>query len=204
MLRARERVPGGVVGEAMARSAATEAREARAAAAAAGDPDEHAANLVTRGYLPGMLSQLSMRLADTEAEIADEEAKISKTARRDEWVARNVALGRISGADVARMQAAADEGDPETVARLQRRAASLRRQIAEASEAVRPPEARARDAVEEAGRRAQAVLSEVAQLLAEEDAAASRARARLTSERSAFYAARGGRPLVSSGGAGEG
>lgn len=201
-LAAKQRVPGGVVGQAMARSAAAEARDARAAADTVRDPDEYASALVNSGYLPGAISQLSMRLADVEAELADEVDKIGRAARRAERVQRDHAAGRISVADIARMQADTDEGDPGTVEKLQRRADSLRRQIREAAEASMPREAREMDAVAEAGRRAQSIMAAVAQARAEEDAAARQARAKMTADRAKFYAARGGLPFVSSGGAG--
>src|SRR5690349_15707184 len=50
---------------ALARSAADDRRAAREAAAAAADPDERAANLVARGYTPGLLQHLAQRLGDT-------------------------------------------------------------------------------------------------------------------------------------------
>lgn len=59
---------------AQAQARAEDAREA----AAAPDPDERAAGPVARGYLPGQISQLSGRLAETEAALADEEAKIER------------------------------------------------------------------------------------------------------------------------------
>lgn len=69
-----ERQPGNALARAQAQARAEDAREA----AAAPDPDERAAGPVARGYLPGQISQLSGRLAETEAALADEEAKIER------------------------------------------------------------------------------------------------------------------------------
>jgi hypothetical protein len=160
MLSMRQRGSGDVLENALARSRAAEAREARDEAAAARDPDEHAANLITRGYSPGLLSQLSQRLGDTVAELADEKDKLDKAARRQEWAAREHAAGRV---DVFRMQAMmdGDDGDEGRVRLLERRAESLRRQMAEAQEMMAPPQARDLDPVEAASRHARQVFAEV-------------------------------------------
>jgi hypothetical protein len=160
MLSMRQRAPGGVLENALARSRAAEAREARDEAAAARDPDEHAANLITRGYSPGLLSQLSQRLGDTVAELADEKDKLAKAARRQEWAAREHAAGRV---DVFRMQAMmdGDDGDEGQVRLLERRAESLRRQMAEAQEMIAPPLRREEDPLEAATRRAHKAFAEV-------------------------------------------
>ena len=160
MLSMRQRGPGDALENALARSRATEAREAREEAAAARDPDEHAAVLVTRGYSPGLISQLSQRLGDTAAELADENDKLEKAARRQEWAAREHAAGRV---DVFRMQAMmdGDDGDEARVRLLERRAESLRRQMAEAQEMIAPPQRHAPDPVEAASRHAHEVFAEV-------------------------------------------
>ena len=75
-------VPGGVLAVEQARSLAAEAREAREAAASAPDPDERAAALVTRGYRPGAMSDLSRRLGDTLAESARVHSNGFSGARR--------------------------------------------------------------------------------------------------------------------------
>jgi hypothetical protein len=201
VLAIKQRGPGDVLATAMTRSRAAEAQQARAEAAVAQDPDERAANLVTRGYLPGQISQLSMRLAETEAELADEEAKIEKAARRAERTRQMHERGQIDAAGVAQRWLDTDEGDSQTVARLTRRADSLRRQIQETSEAMAPPEARARSGVEEASSRARSVLADVAALRRADDEAEAQGRARLERERSAFYGARGRPPFASHGGA---
>jgi hypothetical protein len=160
MLSMRQRGPGGVLENALARSRAAEAREARDEASAARDPDEHAAVLVTRGYSPGLLLQLSQRLGDTVAELADERDKLEKAARRQEWAAREHAAGRV---DVFRMQAMmdGDDGDEGRVRLLERRAESLRRQMAEAQEMIAPPSRREEDPLEAATRRAHEAFAEV-------------------------------------------
>jgi hypothetical protein len=163
MLSMRQRAPGDVLENALARSRAAEAREIRDEAAAARDPDEYAANLVARGYLPGQISQLSMRLADTDAELAAEEDKIEKAARRAERTYQMHERGQITGFGLIERMRDADEGDQAQVERLRRRAGSLRRQIAEASELIAPPQQREADPVEAAVSRARAVLAEVTQ-----------------------------------------
>jgi hypothetical protein len=160
LLGMRQRQPGDALQNALARSRATEAREARDEAAFAPDPDERAANLIGRGYLPGQISQLSMRLAGTEAELADEEAKIEKGKRRQEHLHRAHAAGQITAWDIVRGQDF-DEGDPGRVALLERRADGLRRQIGEAQNMIAPPPARDLDAVEAASRAAHEVFREV-------------------------------------------
>lgn len=157
----KQRHPGDVLALTMARSRGAEAREARDEAAAVRDPDEIAAALVQRGYLPGQISQLSMRLGDTMAELADEEAKIEKAARRAERTRQMHERGQISAFDIGARMADTDEGDEGRVRQLQRRAESLRRQIGEASEAISPPHQREPDGVEAAASRARALLAEV-------------------------------------------
>lgn len=151
LLAQRERGPGDTLEMALARSRAEVAREEREAAAEAPDPDERAAAFVTRGYMPGMVSQLSQRLGDTLAELQGEQAKIEKGQRRQEQVRRAHAAGRITAFDIARMDFG--EGDPDVVARLERRAEGLRRQLAEASELI-SPEQRAPDPLEAVNRTA--------------------------------------------------
>jgi hypothetical protein len=151
--------PGAVLAQSLARAAAAEAREA---AASAPDRDEYCANLVARGYRPGLVSGLSMRLGDTLAEIAGEEDKLERSARRQERIHRDHAAGRITAFDIARMQGAdIDEGDPRKLDGLRRRADLLRQQIAEAQEAISPPQARPLDGVESASRHAHQVFTEV-------------------------------------------
>src|SRR5947209_4580079 len=81
LLAQRQRGPGDTLAIALGRSRADEARQARDEAAGARDPDEVAAGLINRGYLPGTMNQLGQRLADVEAELADEYAKIERGER---------------------------------------------------------------------------------------------------------------------------
>jgi hypothetical protein len=138
----------------------TRAAQARDREPERDDPDEKAAALVTRGYSPGLMSQLSQRLGDVQAELEAEREKIKKGARRQEIAAREHATGR---ADVWQMQRMLDGdfGDQATVERLERRVASLRAQIADVTEAISPPERRDLDPVEAAASRAHAVFAEV-------------------------------------------
>ena len=142
-----------------------------------------------------------MRLADTEAEIATEEDKIERAARRAERMHREHEAGRIGAFDIMRALGDSDEGDKDRVRVLERRRDSLQRQIREASEAMTPPEARARNAVEEAASRASRILAEVTSQRQAEDQAALAARAQLQRERSSFYTSRGRRPFASRSGA---
>jgi hypothetical protein len=111
MMLARQQRRAGPLETALARSAANDIREAREAAANAPDPDERAANLVSRGYTPGLASQLAQRLGDTMAEIEAENAKIEKGKRRQEHLHRAHAAGQITAWDIVRGQDF-DEGDP--------------------------------------------------------------------------------------------
>jgi hypothetical protein len=160
LLLDRQQHRAGPLETALARSAADDRRAAREAEASRHDPDEFAAGLVARGYSPGQISQLCMRLADTEAELAAEEDLLQKAARRAQFAAREHAAGR---ADVSRMLAMMDgeEGDEGRVAMLERRAGSLRRQIAEAQAMIAPPQRREMDGVEAASRAAHEVFREV-------------------------------------------
>jgi hypothetical protein len=192
-----------VLGTSMARAAAAEARERRAAAAAAADPDERAAKLVTRGYTPGLMHELSQRLADTTAELEEEREKIGKGERRAERAQREHQAGRVDAWQMQRMLDG-DFGDAHRATQLEQRAESLRRQIAETAQMMAPRAQRAPDAVEEAATRAQRILAEVAAERRAEDEAEAAGRARMASERAAFYAARGERrPFASRGAAAE-
>jgi hypothetical protein len=157
----QHRGPGDRLALALARSRAEQAREIRDEAAAAPDPDERAAGLIARGYSPGLASQLSMRLGDTMAELADEEAKLEKAARRSERMHREHQAGRVSVTDIMRAMNDGDAGDEDRVRLLTRRAESLRHQISEANEAMSPPQLRESDGVEAASRHAHQVFAEV-------------------------------------------
>lgn len=142
LLRNRERGAGDTLALAQARSRAQEARSARDAAANARDPDSYAVNLVNRGYAPGLLSELSGRLADTEAELAGEQEKLEKSRKQQERIHRDHAAGKITAFDIARMHATLDDGDAGKVERLQRRRDNLRQQISEAAGMAASPEQR--------------------------------------------------------------
>ena len=159
MLLANRERRAGPLETALARSRAEDAREARDAAASAPDPDERAANLLSRGYAPGLASQLVQRLGDTMAEIEAENAKIERGKRRQEHLHRAHAAGQITAWDIVRGQDF-DEGDPGRVEMLERRADDLRRQIKDAQAAIAPPERRTPDPLEAASRHAHQVFVE--------------------------------------------
>jgi hypothetical protein len=123
------------------------------------DPDEKAAALVTRGYVPGLVTELSRRLGDVEAEAEAEREKIEKGARRAARIHQAHQAGRFDAFAVMRAMDF-DEGDQGRVRLLERHAASLRAQIADAMEAISPPERRAPDALEAASRHAHQVFVE--------------------------------------------
>jgi hypothetical protein len=124
------------------------------------DPDERAANLVARGYSPGVISQLSRQLADVEAEAQAEREKIEKGARRAEHIHQAHQAGRLDAFGVMRALDF-DEGDEGRVRLLERRAQSLRQQLSDASEIMAPPQRRDLDGVEAASRHAHQVFAEV-------------------------------------------
>ena len=157
----RERGPGDVMEIAAARSRAADARQARDEADGARDPDEVAANLVARGYMPGQITQLSMRLGDTLAELEAEQEKLEKATRRAEKTRELHERGQIDAAGVVMRWRDTDEGDEATVARLERRRDSLQRQLREASEAMAPPQERQPSGVEAASRHASRTLAQV-------------------------------------------
>jgi len=124
------------------------------------DPDEAAANLLARGYSPGAMSQLSARLAETQAELASERERIERGQRLQQRVQRDHQAGRITVPDIMRMDI--DEGDPGRVAQLERRAASLRGQLADAAAVIAPSrEQLPADPLEAASRTAHDVFVQV-------------------------------------------
>jgi hypothetical protein len=137
------------------------------------DFDEKAARMITLGYAPGMLSRLHQELGDTMAELADEQARIEKAGRRQEQVMRAHEAGRITAWQIPEMLGD-DDGDPGRVSLLERRAASLRARIEDASAMISPPQRqRDPDPVAEAGRRAHdAFVSATRARWAEAEAAA--------------------------------
>ena len=139
------------------------------------DSDEVAASLLARGYGPGMLSHLAERLADTEAKLAEERKRLEDGRRRQEQIRRAHNNGQITAFDIARMDL--DEGDEGRVVVLERRAASLRGQLADAQALVSGPLQRDRDPVEAASRRAHKAFTEATRA-AMTEAAAGRFRPR--------------------------
>jgi hypothetical protein len=125
------------------------------------DPDDRAAALVGRGYSPGRLSQLSQQLGDVQAELEAEREKIAAGARRAAVIHRAHEAGRLDAFAVMRAMDSVDEGDDARVRLLERRAASLRAQITDATEVMSPPERRAPDPLEAAASRAHAAFVEV-------------------------------------------
>jgi hypothetical protein len=163
------------------------------------DPDERAANLVARGYSPGLLAELQQRLGNTTRAIEAEQQKIRDGAKRAASIRRAHEAGRIDAFGVMR-EMDFDEGDENRVRALEHQAQSLRGQIADVMEIVTPPpERQAPRPVEAAAQRAQQALAQVAEELRLKDVAAARARAQLERDRSEFYAARGRHPFVSRG-----
>jgi hypothetical protein len=96
MLLDRQQRRAGPLETALARSRADEIRAAREEEASRRDPDEYAANLVSRGYSPGLLQHLAQRLGDTTAEIEAENERIEKGQRRAKHVMRMHANGQIT------------------------------------------------------------------------------------------------------------
>jgi hypothetical protein len=117
------------------------------------DLDEKAANMLARGYAPGAMSTLAARLAETQGELQAEREKLEADAKWNERVQRAHANGQMSATDIARSWAAREDGDPGRVAQLERRAASLRRQLADAAAVISPRE-RPADPIEAASRHA--------------------------------------------------
>lgn len=143
-----------------ARSRAADAREAMEARASAADPDERAAELVARGVMPGMMSDLGQRLADAEAELAAELGKIERGERASARVRGMLERGQVGGLEASRMLDG-DFGDARRAENLELRAERLRRQIADAASMIAPPQERQMDGIEAASRHAHQVFREV-------------------------------------------
>jgi hypothetical protein len=149
------------------------------------DPDDRYAAMVSRGYAPGLLSQLAQRLGDVSAELQAEREKLEQGAIRAGQVHRMHEAGRIRAWDIPAMLG--DLGDEGTVARLERQQASLQQQLDAASEAIAPPERRDPDPLEAAAQRAHAAFAEVTRArMAELEAGVRRSR-----PRPPFFAGRG-------------
>lgn len=153
----RERGAGDALEIAAARSRAADARELREEAAAAVDPDERAANLIGRGVTPGMISDLGQRLADAEAELAGELAKIEKGERVSARVRGMLERGQVGGLEASRMLDG-DFGDAGRAEKLERRADRLRRELAGAQMMIAPQREQAADPLDAASRHAHDVF----------------------------------------------
>ena len=123
------------------------------------DPDEIAAGLMARGYRAGQASDLARRYGDTLAELAGVQEANEAARKRQERMARDQAAGRITAFDIMRMDAS--EPDAGREQQLERRAEGLRRQMADASAMISPPQARQPDPLEASSRNAQRLLAEV-------------------------------------------
>lgn len=194
LMAIRQQGPGDVVATALARSAGAEAREAAERAAAAIDPDERAANLINRGLMPGQMSMLHGKRSEVAFDLEAERAKIAKGERVNARVRGMLERGQIGGLAASQMLDG-DFGDAHRAEQLELRLTRLDRQIAEASELMVPPEAQARNNIEEASSRARRVLAEVTRQRRADDEAEARGRAQLRAERAAFRAAGGRRPF---------
>jgi hypothetical protein len=154
-----EEQPGGVLEYALARTAADERRAALEEAAAAPDPDERAAGLLARRYRPGLVSDLARQYADTLGELAAEEEKLERSARRQERIARDHAAGKLTGFDIMAMQDA-DEGDAHRAGQLRRRAGNLKQQLQDVSAMIAPVAERVPDPLEAVTSRAHEAFRE--------------------------------------------
>jgi hypothetical protein len=123
------------------------------------DADDAAANLMARGYRPGSLSDVARQLADAQAELAGEEAKLERARRRSERVMRDHAAGKITAFDIARMQDT-DEGDENRAAMLRRRCGRLQRQMQDTAALISPQREVPADPLEAAIGRARAAGDE--------------------------------------------
>jgi hypothetical protein len=90
-LMASRAEPASVLETMLARARGAEAREQRREAAEAMDPDERAANLVSRGVMPGMVTDLAQRLGDVLTELAAERSR-SKLAAKERSGSPSVTL----------------------------------------------------------------------------------------------------------------
>jgi hypothetical protein len=124
------------------------------------DDDERQASLLARHYAPGQATDLAQRLGDTLAELAAVQEENEAARKRQERIARDHAAGRITVHDIMRM----DAGEPDLAReqQLERRVRSLRKQVADASARISPPQQRLDgDGLEAAASRAHAAFAEV-------------------------------------------
>lgn len=176
LMAIRQQGPGDVVATALARSAGAEAREAAERAATAVDPDERAANLINRGLMPGQMSMLHGKRSEVAFDLEAEREKLARGERVNARVRGMLERGQIGGLAASQMLDG-DFGDAHRAEQLELRLTRLDRQIAEASELMVPPEAQARNNIEEASSRARRVLAEVTRQRRADDEAEARGRA---------------------------
>lgn len=137
------------------------------------DPDDRLTPMLSRGYSPGLMSQLSQQLGDTSAELEAEREKIARGARRAAVVRREHEAGRINVWAMQQMLDG-DFGDEGRASQLERRAESLRSQMAQASAMIAPQQEQATDPFERASRHAHQVFREATRSLMAEAQAGSR------------------------------
>ncbi len=150
----------GALETALARSRAAEARQVRDEAAGARDPDEAAANMVSRGYVPGLVSDLVLRRRDKEAELEGERAKLERGERVAARVRGMLERGQVGGLEASRMLDG-DFGDAQRAALLERQIARMDAQVADAQAMIAPAQQRDADPLEAASRQANQVFREL-------------------------------------------
>jgi hypothetical protein len=135
------------------------------------DPDDRLAAMITRGYSPGLLHRLSQQLADTCGELEAERAKIARGARRAAVARREHEAGRVNVWGMQQMLDDGDFGDEGRASQLERRAESLRSQMAKAAAMIAPQQERETDPFEAATRTAHQAFREITrQRMAEAEA----------------------------------
>jgi phage head maturation protease len=139
------------------------------------DPDDRLAAMVTRGYSPGLMSQLSQQLGDTLGELQAEQDKIARGERREALARREYEAGRINvWAMQQQLLADGDFGDEGRASRLERRAESLQSQLVQAAAMIAPQQEQVTDPLEQATRRANQVFREITRSLMAEAQAGNR------------------------------
>ena len=188
MMANRERGPGDTLAVALARSASADARAAQDARQYARDPDEIAAAMVSRGYLPGMTSGLAQRIQDAESALAGARQKREDHAKAIQRYSALRDKGQISVLDAAQRMDAAEGPDEAEISRLEKNLERLQHRQDQAQTAitgaVRGPE----DPLEAASRRAHTAFVEATRaMLAQAEAGQP-----LTAPRPFGSASRGG------------
>jgi hypothetical protein len=121
------------------------------------DEDERQSALLARHYAPGAVTDLARRYADTMSELATVQEANEASRKRQERIARDHAAGRISAFDIMAMDTA--EPDVAREQQLERRAESLRGQLAGASALIAREPARAPDEFAAVNRTAHALFT---------------------------------------------